>query len=160
MDRITFTFGPPYDQDEYGWVELIVEAGGQIAHGAHTIPIEAARDSVASLGRVSHRAAAEPQMRFGWQHNYNDAAPFETIILLDIRPTGSPNVLAVTAEAVDRFEPSRRVEAKFDVNLAKLRQFQRDCRRVLRHEAKEAVLIGGVAEAEEIGGLFAFEMAE
>jgi len=142
MHRITFTFGPPYDIDHYGWVELIVEAGGQVAHGAHTIPIHVAQYDVANLGRVSHVANAEPQMHYGWWHGDNGPESMDTIILLDIRPTASTGLLSVRARAVDRFEPSKRVETEFTVTRPMLRQFQRDCGRVLRKEAKEAVLIG------------------
>ena len=149
MNRVTFTFGPPYDMDGYGWVELIVEADGRIAHGAHTIPIHVAQYDAANLGRVSRAANAEPQMHYGWRRGHNDSAPFDTIILLAIRPTALAGVLSVRAEAVDRFEPSKRVETEFTVTRAKLRQFQRDCGRVLRGEAKEAVLASEDATAGE-----------
>jgi len=161
MDRITFTFGPPYDIDGYGWVELIVEADGKVAHGAHTIPIHVAQYDVANLGRVSHVANTEPQMHYGWWGGYIDGA-MDTVILLDIRPTALTDVLSVRAQAVDRFEPSKRVEIEFTVTRASLRQFQRECGRVLRKEAKEAVLFSGEAAAavKTGAGSSALAMAE
>lgn len=139
MDRITFTFGGPYDDDS-GWAELIVEAGDKVAHGAYPFLVQEAEAFVDRLKHVRRSANDAPYLSGGYVKNMVGATTFENFILFDVEPTDAPGMFLVSAEAIDNFEPAERVTTKFSVTEQQLRKFQQACEAVMHNEAKEAVL--------------------